>query len=113
MWGYRQLLMTIIMVLFLSCYVASGFSENEYSAYPGDFDGRGIIHRIDETSVVINDTSFKLTSKTRFNRPSLLNCSKKSFQKGKYVVYLLDSKNKGNIKSLWLLNKRNDYQGRP
>lgn len=109
----RRLFLIIVVVSFIGCCAINGFAESYCSNYPGAFDGRGVIDGISEKSIVVDDIPLELTPETRFNRPSLPNCSKRGFKKGKYVIYILDPENRNHVKSLWLLNKQDDCPEKP
>lgn len=69
--------------------------------YPDGFNVYGHINRIGEKKVVIDDDQFFLSPDVTYNIPTRLNASKAYFGKGAFVGVLTN--NKGEAKSLWLL----------
>jgi hypothetical protein len=69
--------------------------------YPRGFDGYGRIDVIFEDSIVISDSSKKLSSRVVYGIPSSPYASKTSFRVGNTVGYLLDHRRE--IVSLWLI----------
>ncbi len=99
---------TVFMVIV--CGLGFADSRNEYSGYPLSFDGNGTVDMFDgEKSISINDSSYKITENTKFNRPGNLNCLKRWFKKNDFVYYVLEPDTK-TIKSLWCAKDR--YMGR-
>lgn len=88
-------------------------SRNGYSGYPFNFDGNGIIDMYEGGNYIsINDSSYEITEKTKFNRPGNLNCSKRWFKEKDFVYYILEPDTQ-KIKSLWLAKDKNLGRGTP
>ena len=89
---------------------------NEYRGYPDGFDGKGVISSLSKTGICINDVMYTITSKTKFNCPESLNCSRKWFNKNGLVYYVLEKKrgrSEKTIRSLWLVKSLKDQLDRP
>ena len=69
--------------------------------YPDEFDGRGVIERIGEHDIVINDSFYRFSDYAMYNTPTGVNVSKSLFHVGDSVYFIKN--NKGEIKSLWLI----------
>ena len=67
------------------------------------FDGAGLIDRMNDKEVVINDMLFKLSASVAFHTMEFRNVSKNWFKAGEYVGYKLNPT--GEINSMWLLKK--------
>lgn len=74
-----------------------------HPGFPAQFDGHGIIDAIFRKAVVVDDAKWAFAPQVSFKAPSAAWASRRSFSKGDYVGFLLDSK--GLVKSLWLIQK--------
>lgn len=72
------------------------------SYYPTAFDGRGIINRLGDGEIVINDMEYPLAARPVYNTPQMQDSSKLSFEAGSRIGYILNDQ--GEIASLWLIN---------
>ncbi len=107
--------------LFMIIFIVSGVglcladSRNGYSGYPLRFDGSGIVDIYGGgNSIIISDTSYIITEKTKFNRPGNLSCSKNWFKEKDLVYYIFEPDTRESdtkeLKSLWLAKDK--YLGR-
>lgn len=69
--------------------------------YPHGFDGYGLLQRIENREVVIDDQLLKLSPNIVYHTPTRLNASRAYFRPGDLVGFLRDSKKE--IVSLWLI----------
>ena len=71
--------------------------------YPHGFHEMGVIDRITDEQVVIDEQLMKLALSVEYNTPTEKNTSKEFFKPGKRVGYLLNSRNE--IRSMWLIER--------
>lgn len=69
--------------------------------YPDEFDGSGVIERIGEHDIVINDCFYRFADYPVFNTRANVNVSLGQFHVGDLVYFIKNDK--GEIKSLWLM----------
>lgn len=69
--------------------------------YPDEFDGRGVIERIETDEIVINDRLYRFSNYPVFNTLTSVNVSIDQFHAGDSVYFIKNDK--GEIKSLWLM----------
>jgi len=72
--------------------------------YPRGFDGYGKIERIDQESVVIDDTGWKFSGQIRFATPRDRNAGISAFSAGDTVGYILNEDKE--VVSLWYIEFR-------
>jgi len=76
---------------------------------PNDFENIGDIDRMEGDVIVINDTQKRLASDVQYFKPGRIGISKKSFEEGSKVGYIMNQK--GEISSLWLLERSHGVKG--
>jgi hypothetical protein len=81
----------------------SGFERNRNTTGTSEaveFDGSGIIFRVDQNAIVINDMLFDLSPVVSYHSADGSSTTKASFGEGKLVGYVLNSQEE--ILSLWI-----------
>lgn len=80
-----------------------GYASNPDKQGNPPVPGRsGVIDGIvTDKSIIINDCSFRLTEKTKYNRPGNLNCSGRWFKKKDRIYYALEPGTRV-VKTIWL-----------
>jgi hypothetical protein len=102
--------LTLLAVSFVTQAMPSGLSFAQERVkpeivlpqhFPNGFDGYGLLQRIGDGEVVIDDQLLKLSPIIEYHTPISMNASRAYFRPGVLVGFLRNSENE--IVSLWLI----------
>ena len=100
--GFICMMFTGLMLVTIGGEVVAGEAPPLYPSYPIEYDVVGTVDAVGSESIVINDSTFRLSPDTTFNGPDG-SVRSRTFKPGDEVGVIVAASEIRQVDSLWLL----------